>query len=239
MFNEACSNLALLILCYSYILLLILLSGKMAENAYISRKASRKFLHVMIGNLPFMIPFFTYNSLPLNFPFLVAAPFTLITFFATPYSPVKRFYEKMKGLAGITEEGHHLGLVFYAVSYTLLALLFSNRPYIIAAGILPMAYGDAAAALVGERYGRKRFRIFALKSLEGSITMFLTSFASLALSLLFFSALYPLSIVNVLYAILGVAVTAALVESLTPLGFDNITVPLVCALTFIALSGGA
>ncbi|MEM2080958.1 MAG: phosphatidate cytidylyltransferase [Candidatus Bathyarchaeia archaeon] len=237
--GEALANLALLTLCYIYVLIIIVFSGKMADNRLISRKSARKFLHVMIGNLPFIIPFFTYNSFPLNFPFLVAAPFVLVTFFATPHSPSKRFYEKMKGLTGITEEGHQFGLVFYAVSYTILALFFSSKPYIVAAGVLPMAYGDASAALVGEKYGKRSYRIFAAKSLEGSVAMFFASFISLAVSLLFFSILYPFSIVNVLQAALAVAFVAALAESLSPLGFDNITVPLLSALTFLILSGGA
>ncbi|MEJ5327310.1 MAG: phosphatidate cytidylyltransferase [Candidatus Bathyarchaeia archaeon] len=236
--SEVVTNLVLLILCYGYILLVILISGKIAVIARISRKSARKFLHVMIGNLPFIIPFFSYNSFPLNFPFLVAAPFILVTFLATPYSPSKRFYEKMKGLSGITEEGHQLGLVFYAVSYTLLALFFSAKPYVIAAGVLPMAYGDASAALVGEKYGKRCFRVFAQKSLEGSAAMFLASYTSLAASLLFFSMLYSLPIVDVLLTALGVAIVAALAESLSPLGFDNLTVPLLGALTFLILSGG-
>ena len=120
--SEIFTNLALLIVCYTYILLTILISGKMDSVFHISRKSSRKFLHAMIGNLPLIIPFFSYNSFPLNFPFLVAAPFILVTFLASPYSPSKRISKKMKGLADISEEGHQLGLVFYAVSYTFLAL---------------------------------------------------------------------------------------------------------------------
>jgi len=236
--SEIFTNLALLILCYVYILLIILISGKMDNIFHISRKSSRKFLHVMIGNLPLIIPFFSYTSFPLNFPFLVAAPFILVTFLASPYSPSKRVYEKMKGLSDITEEGHQLGLVFYALSYTLLALFFSDRPYVIAAGVLPMAYGDAFAALIGEKYGKRHYRIFAKKSLEGSITMFLASFISFAVSLLFFSVLYSFPISEVMLAALGVAFVAALAESLSPLGFDNITVPILSALAFLILSGG-
>ncbi len=205
---------------------------------HISRRSSRKFLHIMIGNLPFIIPFFSYNSFPLNFPFLVSAPFILVTFLASPCSASKRVYEKMKGLSDITEEGHQLGLVFYAVSYSLLALFFSAEPYIIAAGVLPMAYGDAFAALVGEKYGKRHYHVFAKKSLEGSITMFLVSFISFAVSLLFFSALYSFQISNLVLASLGVASVAALAEGLSPLGFDNITVPILSALIFLILSGG-
>ncbi|MBS7619516.1 phosphatidate cytidylyltransferase [Candidatus Bathyarchaeota archaeon] len=237
--SEIFTNLELLILCYVYILLIILISGKMSSIFQFSRKSSRKFLHIMIGNLPFIIPFFSYNSFPLNFPFFVAAPFILITFLTSPYSPSKRFSEIMKGLSGITEEGHQLGLIFYALSYTLLALFFSDKPLILAAGILPMAYGDAFAAIVGEKYGRRRFKIFAKKSLEGSAAMFLTSLISFASSVRYFSIFYPLQIINMTATALGVALTATLAESLSPRGFDNITVPILSALTFIALSGGA
>jgi hypothetical protein len=45
----------------------------------------------------------------------------------------------VKGLSEISEEGHPLGLVFYATSHTVLALFFASKPYVIAAGILPMA----------------------------------------------------------------------------------------------------
>jgi len=236
-YSEIFVNSVLLIACYAYVLLVILVSGKMNSVFHISRKSSRKFLHAMIGNLPLVIPFFSYNSYPLNFPFLVAAPFILVTFLASPYSPSKRVYEKMKSLSDITEEGHQLGLVFYAVSYTLLALFFSAKPYVVAAGVLPMAYGDASAALIGEKYGKRRYRIFAEKSLEGSITMFLASFVSFAVSLLFFSAFYSFP-VSVMLAALGVAFVAAIAEGLSPLGFDNITVPILSALTFLILSGG-
>lgn len=236
--SEIFTNLVLLLACYVYILLIIIVSGKIDRVFHISRKSSRKFLHMMIGNLPFIIPFFSYNSFPLNFPFFVAAPFILVTFLASPYSPSKSIYEKMKGLSDITEGGHQLGLIFYAVSYTLLALFFSDKPYIIAAGVLPMAYGDAFAALIGEKYGKRRYRIFAKKSLEGTLAMFLASFISLAFSLLFFSVLYSFSISNALLAALGAAFVAALAESLSPLGVDNITVPLISAVTFLILSGG-
>ena len=236
--NETLVNLGLLVICYAYIFLVILVSGKMEGFMHVSSKTSRKFLHMMIGNLPFIIPFFSYNTFPLNFPFFVAAPFILVSLLASPYSPSKRIYEKMKGLSVLTEGGHQLGLVFYSISYTLLALFFSTKPYVIAAGILPMAYGDASAALIGEKYGRRRYHVFAKKSLEGSIAMFLASFISLAASLIFFSILYSLPFYSLILAALGVALVAVLAENLSPLGIDNLTVPLSSALIFFVLTGG-
>jgi len=235
---EVLANSALLLICYAYALLVIAVSGKL-DSFGVSRKLARKFLHMMIGNLPFLIPFFTFNSFPMNFPFFVAAPFMLVTFLATPYSPLKGLDRRLRGLSGITEQGHQLGLVFYAVSYTVLAFFFAAKPYVIAAGILPMAYGDASASMVGERYGKRRYRILAEKSLEGSATMVVVSFLSVSVSLLFFHLFYSFALSALLLAALGSALVAAAAEGLTPLGFDNVTVPLLSAFAFLLLSGVA
>ena len=235
--TETWANLALLGCCYGYILIVILATGRIGRS--LSRNSSRKFLHIMIGNLPFLIPFFSYNKFPLNFPFFVAAPFILLTFLVSPYSPTKSLSQKIPELTEVTEGGHQLGLVFYAISYTVLALFFSARPYVIAAGILPMAYGDAAASLIGEKFGRRHFKIFAKKSIEGSFAMFAVSFASFSASLLFFSAFYSFSVFSSIVTALTVAVAATVAEAVTPRGVDNITVPLISAWLFLFLMGGA
>lgn len=234
MIGEVFMNVLLMLLCYAYILFIIFVSSRVDKVLHISRKASRKFLHAMIGNLPFIIPFFTANI----YPVLVAAPFILITFLVSPYSPFKRISKKMKGLADITEEGHHFGLILYAFSYTFLALFFASKPYVIAAGILPMAYGDAAASMVGERYGRRKYKLMADKSLEGSAAMFFASFLSFIISLAFFSLLYPFSFFGKIFAAVVVAAVATLIEGFSPMGFDNLTVPAFSALTFLLLNGG-
>ena len=232
--SEIFINVVLLLLCYAYVLFIIFVSGKMSASLRVSRRVSRKFLHVMIGNLPFVIPFFTIKI----FPALVAAPFILVTFLASPYSPVKNMSRKLQDLTVITEEGHRLGLVFYAVSYTVLALSFASRPYLIAAGILPMAYGDAFASIIGEKYGRRKYRILTNKSFEGSMAMFIASFFSFTISLTFFSILYSFSFLDKILASLAVAAVATIVEGVSPMGFDNLTVPFLCALTFLLLIGG-
>jgi phytol kinase len=232
---EAWANLALLGSCYLYILVVIFVTGKIGR--ILSRNSSRKFLHIMIGNLPFLIPFFSYNAFPLNFPFFVAAPFVIVTFLVSSYSPAKSLSQKMPELTEVTKGGHQLGLVFYAFSYTVLALFFSAKPYVIAAGILPMAYGDAAASLVGEKFGKRHFRILGKKSLEGSAAMFVVSFVSFGFSLLFLSAFYSFSLFSSAIFALAVAAAATVAEAVTPRGFDNITVPLLSALLFLLLTG--
>lgn len=101
-----------------------------------------------------------------------------------------------------------------------------------------MAYGDSLASLVGERYGRRRYRLVASKSLEGSVAMFFGSFLSFALSLLFFSAFYQFSLSAQMILAFAVALVATVVEGLSPMGFDNLTVPAFSVLVFLFFSGG-
>ena len=233
--EEVATNTLLMLLCYIYIFIIIFVSSRMDRFLKISPRSSRKFLHVMIGNLPFIIPFFTLAF----FPALVAAPFIIVTFLATPYSPFKNVNKKLKGLSEITEEGHQWGLVFYAISYTCLAFLFAQKSYVIAAGILPMAYGDAAASIVGEKFGRHKYKLVAKKSLEGSAAMFLISLTILGVSMVFFSALYGFSFFSKFLAVVSAAAVATLVEGFSPMGFDNLMVPAFSVLIFLLYGGGA
>jgi dolichol kinase len=232
---EVAINALIMILCYTYVLAIIFVSGKMDKLLNISQKTARKFLHIMIGNLPFIIPFFTLTI----FPTFVAAPFIIVTFLATPYSPLKSISKKLKGLSELTEEGHQWGLVFYAISYTCLAFVFPQKAHVIAAGILPMAYGDAAASIIGEKYGRHKYKLVAQKSLEGSLAMFLVSLASLAAGMAFFSWFYGFSYFSKMAAMVSAATVAAFVEAFSPMGFDNLAVPAFSVLTFLLYGGGA
>jgi phytol kinase len=233
---ELLMNLGLLCLSYLYIIAIILVTGKI--NGRLPKNLCRKFLHIMIGNFIFVIPLFTYRTFPLDFPLFVAAPFILLTFLVSPASPLKGLTSKMSGLADVTSGGHNYGLVLYAISYTILALVFSSQPYILAAGIIPLAYGDAAASLVGQKYGRHTYSISGKKSIEGSIAMFTVCFVGLSASFLFFSYFYTLPAVSFVLSALGVATLATAIEAITPKGLDNLVVPLCSAVAFLLFLGG-
>ena len=232
---EIITNSVLLILCYSYIVAIIVIAIRI--GARVPANLMRKFLHVMIGNFVYIIPFFTFTTFPANFPFFIASPFILLTLLASPSSPIN-LKNKISGLAEITTGGHQFGLVLYAISYTILAFFFSAKPYVIIAGILPMAFGDAAASLVGQKMGRHQFNIFSKKSIEGTAAMFIITLMSVMLSLMLFSYLCPFSTITLLIASFGVAALATILEALTPKGLDNLTVPLISALVFLLLIGG-
>jgi phytol kinase len=225
-------DLALMLVSYIYIAFVIIVSDKAEKNFNLSKKISRKLIHVLTGNLVLTLPF--YNSAV--FPLAVASPFILITFLASPNSPAKSLRSKLSILSDKTEVGHPLGLVFYSFSFTVLTALFFDKPYIVAVGVMPMAYGDGFAALIGERYGKWKYKIFANKSIVGSLAMLLFSFLSISCSLSFFAFLSDLRIISQISEIielsLYVSLWATFVEALSPRGIDNLLVPLTCGALF-------
>ncbi len=213
------SDIIGLILVYGYIAILLIISEKIL-NKYPT--FSRKFLHIMVGNVIFILPLFT-NQFVITF--LAAAPFIVLTFLMSPYSPIK-FNDR------ISTSGHGMGLVYYAISWTVLAFFFYDQQWIIAVGIAAMSYGDGMAALIGEKFGKHKYNIFGdKKSFEGSITMFLVLIVTLGIVL----AYYNIFTTNFII-IPVVALIATIFEGITPKGLDNITACFSAVGTYLLLT---
>jgi phytol kinase len=182
---------------------------------------SRKFLHIMTGNIAFILPLFETRAI---MAFLAAGPFILFTFLMSPYSPIK----SMRGKT--SEAGHGLGLVYYAITWTILAYVFFDHREIIAMGILAMSYGDGLASLIGIKYGKRKYTVFKdTKSYVGSLAMFLCTFLLLVIAVVFYTEPLTTRAVSYLLCMAGVA---TVVEGITPLGLDNLSVPFVTAVMY-------
>ncbi len=204
-----------LVMVYLYVAILLFISEKFLSY---HPHLGRKFLHIMVGNILFMLPFFSNRWI---MTFMAAAPFIVLTFLLSPYSPIEIKHR-------VSAYGHGLGLVYYSISWTLLAFFFFHEPWIIAIGIAAMSYGDGFASLIGERFGRRKYNIFGdEKSLEGSFSMFIALLIVFPLILCYYNqALIPIRVI-------GVAATATLIEGLTPRGLDNLSVSIVAVTTYI------
>lgn len=209
-----------LVFVYGYVIILLIISEKFLGK-YVN--FSRKFLHIMVGNVLFILPIFdTWWVMSL----LTAAPFIVLTFLMSPYSPIKSIRNRM------SESGHGLGLVYYSISWTVLALLFFNQPWIIAIGIAAMSYGDGMASLIGMKYGKRKYNLTGdTKSLEGSSAMFLVLLVTLWIVLIYYQVIIsPLVIV-------AVALVATILEGVTPKGLDNISASLGAVATYLLMVG--
>lgn len=207
------------ILVYTYVAVLLLFTEKIVSKKF--PIASRKILHIMVGNIAFLLPIFQTKEIMV---FFAAGPFILFTFLMCPYSPIK----SMRGKT--SEAGHGLGLVYYAIAWMILAYLFFDHKEIIAIGILAMSYGDGFASVIGMKYGKHTYTIFDdTKSLEGSIAMFFFTLLLFIIALFYYQITFTFILI---LSLVGISIVTTFVEGCTPKGLDNLSVPFITAFLY-------
>jgi len=207
------------VLVYCYVLFLLIFTEKILSIRY--PIASRKILHIMVGNIAFFLFIFETKE---AMAFMAAGPFILFTFLMSPYSPIKSVKDKL------SESGHGLGLVYYAIAWTVLAYFFFDYKEIIAIGILAMSYGDGFASVIGMKFGEHKYKIFDdEKSVEGSIAMFFFTLVLFIIAIMYYGINF--SFILFIYLV-GISIVVAFVEGFTPKGLDNLSVPFIAALLY-------
>ena len=223
------SDILALIIVYIYVAVIFVVAELVLKTR---PEVSRKFLHIMVGNMIFAMPFF---SDPWVMVWFLTLPITIALFLLTEYSPIKI-------QNSVTESGHALGLFFYALIWTILIAVFSmlSPPndhkffiWIVALAIVPMVYGDGFAALIGQKFGKIKYTIFGgTKSLEGSLTMFVvTTVMSVFVWMVFTSIGCTMPEFNIVYIIV-ISAIATLCEAFSYGGIDNLTVPAVTSILY-------
>lgn len=208
-----------------FVFLVIGLSTLLTKLNILKDEGSRKFIHIVVSNWWIIAIMFFDNPIYAS---IVPLLFIIVNYI----SYKKQVFKAMERDGGLKD----LGTVYYAISLFILSLTTfkgSHTPYIGLIGILSMGYGDGFAAVVGTRYGKHEFKVLGYKkSLEGTITMFFMC------STLSYIIMMILGITNSFWmsVIMGLVATAA--EILTPMGFDNITVPLITSGFFYYLTKG-
>jgi len=224
---------------YSYVTLIVVLASKW--KAISTAKVHRKFVHIMIGNIVFIWWVFDSNYV---MALLAAAPFIPLLLLASPYS----HFSKLKGsfLGRTTGESHDLGLVYYAISWTILAFFFFDVRLIASVAIVAMAYGDGMGGLIGKRYGKRK--IHGQRTLEGTVAVFVATLIATIVVIAFYQWLDAQGLLEMnieafgweiaIVSALIVAAFVAVVELLTPGAYDNIVIPLGTAVLLLLLWDG-
>jgi len=232
-----------LLVVYSYIAVMVIVASKW----YFLKKRGfhRKFIHIMIGNIALFWWIFDTNYV---MALLAAAPFIPILLLFSIYGGEEKSDKsvltpgmKVSILNTASHDGHKLGLVYYAISWTLLAFFAFDDLLIASIGIVSMAYGDGMGGLIGKTYGKRK--IHGKKTLEGTVAVF--AFAMMAIfliinfyNLLFSADLYgtrSIAISTALLISLGLGAYVAVVELYTPGEYDNLVIPLSTALIVVLL----
>ena len=188
--------------------------GQAKPGTY-STEFTRKFIHIGVGMWAF--------GTVLLFQHWYFAIIPPLSFVVLNYISYRR--EIFKSVE--TGEKGNLGTVYFPISFVAIICLFWTRPNLLVASLMPMTWGDALAAILGQRYGQRKYSILgSTRSIEGSLAMLLFSWLSTFLALLL---LPPLGWQTSMLYSLALAVFTTLVEALSPWHIDNLTVPLFSA----------
>ena len=119
------------------------------------------------------------------------------------------------------------GTFFYCFSLLILISLFWEQdPLALTAGFFIMTLGDGLAGLIGKNFKSRSWKIFnQKKSILGTTTMFL-------ISLFVLSTLGYINNINFNYYYFGIALLATLLEQISIIGIDNLSVPIITSIIF-------
>lgn len=214
-----------IIVSYLYIGLVII-GAKVFEKR--GKEASRKFIHIMLGNWWIIAMYFFTN--------VWSAIFVPITFVIINYLSYKK--DLIKVMERDEQDG--LGTVYYAVALLILAIVafgIFKQPVLGLVPTLIMAYGDGLAAIVGKKIKSKKYKLGdTKKSFAGSLTMFIitTLLIGAYFRFSFGTTFWVGTHWPVVSILAGFAITA--LEAVSGKGWDNITVP-VASLALLILLG--
>lgn len=159
------------------------------------------------------------------------AALTLFSFAIIVY-PILWFFERFKAYgyllkqrrSGEIKESLLLLYLSNAIFVAICGGIFKNMNIAVIA-ILMWGFGDAAAALIGKRFGRHHIQLPLAdhkKTWEGSLGMVMTSFIIGVITILYF---FNFSIIKTILIAFIVAVVGAYIELITHKGYDTVTVP--------------
>lgn len=211
-----------------FIFITISVSAILSKIKLLSNEGSRKFIHIVLSN--WWIVAMKYFDNPL-YAAVVPALFVIINYISYKKQILKVMEREDKSV-------NDLGTVYYAISLLILSLItfgYKDYEYIGALGILVMGYGDGLSAVIGTTFGKRKFKVANVsKSVEGTITMFITTFVVVITIL---NIYLPVAFIQKFLITSIVSIVATIVEAYTPYGLDNLTVPLgTSLLSFILIT---
>lgn len=211
----------------AFLILLIAISESLKKFAGVSPSHTRKIVHIATGVFTFFAPCFFKEKF---YPALIPALFIPFNIFATRFGWLSSLHA-VDNAQQDSRSSLNYGTVYFPIAFLLLVwVCWDWNVWILQTSMLVLGLGDAAAALVGERVRNPhQYKFSTVKSLEGSLAMFVVSFLVLYGCLMLFkttSAVLSQFSSNALIALaFSLALIATAAESLVSGGQDNLTVP--------------
>lgn len=199
----------------------------------VPREVFRKTLHIILLGSIFV---FTYA-----FRTWWVSAIAAVVFIAAVF-PILAFAERIPGYSELLTERKRGEIknslvVVFGMFAVLICVCWGRlgEKYLVIASVLAWGLGDAAAALVGKRFGQHYIEgkmVEGRKSLEGTLAMFVVSFVTVMIVLIVYGSVEWYGYVP---TALATAAVCAIVELYTKGGMDTITCPFAAAAVLISL----
>ena len=192
--------------------LLIAVLAFLRRVTRISGEVSRKAVHIGMGCITVTFPWMFEKSGPVGLLALIAGGVI------ASLSLVPSLNSVLKDVGRKT-----LGEIYFPISVAFAFHYSGGDPVLYCPPILMLTFGDALAALVGNRYGRQMFTTHdGKKSWEGSVAFVIATFVTTAVSLVILTdySLIKISLIAMLLGTIGF-----MIEGFAWKGLDNLFVP--------------
>ena len=210
-------NLAMVAASIGLILALMLVVRRAATHFALAPETQRKIIHVVTGLYALTIPVMFKQTWPV---FLLV----MLSIATMMIMRLKRFAGD--GVASVLHavKRRSYGEIYLSLAIGFLFFRAQDQPVLYVLPILVLTLSDAAAALVGSAYGRKRFLVAdGMKSLEGSIACFVVTWLIAMIALLLLADMEKINVVVLSFL---VAAFGTLIEADSWRGLDNLFVPI-------------
>ena len=199
--------------------LIVLFGQFLFQRRYLRGEYARKFIHMALAAWVATWRIFLAQPVVVGLAVVMAVGVVVLKHF--------KFFRAMHAVRRTS-----YGELSYAAAIALAATFF-KAPELYALAIINLGFADGLAAVIGTRYGRKKYKIFgATKTTTGFYAAFLFTILSSAIFWQFAVAGDTASVYIAVHVFL-VAGLVATVELLGQRGTDNILIPMVTGLAFL------
>jgi len=239
-------DLLIVFLTYIYVFATILIPVQLKKRGKITKFQARKMVHLFAGLSVLTTPYYSWPGWAV----IIAGSLTVLTLLSSRKSKVKQLKELYNSIGEEAEEkvGYLQGPFHYCLSITSLILFFvifaPNQMYFPVAGILLMIISDTLASVIGKKYGKIFIKLPWIKStrtIEGSLTFFISGFILCFISFTFLGVTNPITQTHISLelALIFSLITSALatiVELFSPSTWDDLTVPILTTIIIFLLT---
>lgn len=239
-------DLLIVLITYLYIFATILLPVQLKKREKISKFQARKAVHLFAGLSVFSSPYFNWKWWPV----IIAGTLTVLVLLSSKKSKIKQLKELYDSIGEEAEEkvGYLQGPFHYCLSILILMTSFvifaPDQLYFPIAGIMLMIISDTLASIIGKRFGKIKIKIpwiNSTRTLEGSLTFFVSGFIICFIAFTVLGVTNPLTQVHIPFesALILSLITSALatiIELFSPSTWDDLTVPILTTLIIFLLT---